>query len=163
MRTALALFALLSTASALAQHPSDATARDIDRLVERTLREVADVKSVGLAVVRDGKPYYAAAYGLADVEHQTRATAHTGYYIASATKSYTGLACAMLAARGKLDLDAPIAKYLPEVTSDAGKITLRQFLTHTAPIIIRIAPESGFGRFFGFFAFGAAAAPGGST
>jgi CubicO group peptidase (beta-lactamase class C family) len=124
----------MTAAAAAAQHPSDAAARDIDRFFERTLREIPDVKSAGLAIVRDGKPYYAAAYGLADVEKKTRPTARTGYYIASSTKSYTGLACAILAARGRLDLDAPIAKVLPEVTSDAGKITLRQFLTHMAPI-----------------------------
>jgi CubicO group peptidase (beta-lactamase class C family) len=131
MRTALALFSLLFIAAC-----RTATVQpDIDSFFERAVREIPDLKSVGVAIVRDGKPYYAAAYGFADVEHQTRATAHTGYYIASSTKSYTGLACAMLAARGRLDLDAPIAKYLPEVTSDAGKITLRQFLTHTAPIV----------------------------
>ena len=64
----------------------------------------------------------------------TPATARTGYYIASSTKSYSGLACAILAQRGRIDLDAPIVRYLPEVTSDAGKVTLRQLLTHTAPI-----------------------------
>ena len=107
---------------------------DIDSFFQRTLREIPEIKSLGVAIVRDGKPYFAAAYGFADAERGVRADAHTGYYIASSTKSYTGLACAILAARGQLDLDAPIAKYLPEVTSDAGTITLRQFLTHTAPI-----------------------------
>jgi CubicO group peptidase (beta-lactamase class C family) len=134
LRTAAVLGSLLLAACRTTSFQPDATTRDIDRLVEQTLREIPDVKSVGLAIVRDGKPYYAAGYGLADVEHQVRADANTGYYIASSTKSYTGLACAVLASRGLIDLDAPIAKYLPEVTSDAGKITLRQFLTHTAPI-----------------------------
>src|SRR5881409_3373429 len=130
MRTALALCALLFAAACR----TAAVPHDIDSFFERTLREIPDVKSVGLAIVRDGKPYYAAAYGLADVEKKTRSDARTGYYIASATKSYTGLACAILASRGQLDLDAPISRYLPEVTSDAGKVTLRQFLTHTSPI-----------------------------
>src|SRR2546423_1312171 len=113
MRTSLALFALLFAAAcgttAAVPHASDATTRDIDRFFERALREIPDVKSVGLAIARDGKPYYSTSYGFADVEQKTRAGAHTGYYIASSTKSYTGLACAILAARGRLDLDAPIA------------------------------------------------------
>src|SRR5207237_8966518 len=46
-----------------------------------------------------------------------------------------GLARAMLAARRQLDLHVPVAEDLPEVTSAAGTLTLRQFLTHTAPII----------------------------
>jgi len=131
MRHALAVIALLLVAaSGTASPPQPA----IDAFFNRALREIPELKGIGLAIARDGKPYYAAAYGLADVERKIPATAHTGFYIASSTKSYTGLACAILAARGKLDLDAPIAKYLPEVTSDAGKITLRQFLTHTEPI-----------------------------
>ena len=137
MKTALALIALLFTAACRTTsitQPADPTARELDSFFQRTLREVPEVKSLGVAIVRDGKPYFASAYGFADSEKQIPATAHTGYYIASSTKSYTGLACAILAARGKLDLDAPIARYLPEVTSDAGKITLRQFLTHTEPI-----------------------------
>jgi CubicO group peptidase (beta-lactamase class C family) len=131
MRNLLALTLLLLTATGAG---AASIKTDIDRFVTATLKDIPDLTSVGIAVVRDGKPYYAAGFGWADVEKKTRAGADTGYYIASSTKSYTGLAVAVLASRGVLDLDAPIAKYLPEVTSDAGKITLRQFLTHTAPI-----------------------------
>ena len=131
MRNTLAVILLLLTATAA---NAASVKDDIDRFVAQVVKEIPDVTSIGIAVVRDGKPYFAAAYGYADAEKKTRADAKTGYYIASSTKSYTGLACAILAGRGVLDLDAPISKYLPEVTSDAGKVTLRQFLTHTAPI-----------------------------
>ena len=138
MRFTLAVFLLASFAcrTATVPQPSDAAARDIDRFVVQTLRDIPDLASVGIAVVRDGKPYYARAFGSADREKATPADARTGYYIASSTKSYTGLACAILADRGVLDLDAPITKYLPEVKMDApldaGKITLRRLLTHTS-------------------------------
>src|SRR4051794_16705741 len=114
MRTALAFIALLAVASPVV---CDETTKDIDVFVTQVLRDIPDLASVGVAVVRDGKPYYTNAYGWADREQKTRATARTGYYIASSTKSFTGLACAVLAARGTVDLDAPISKYLPEVTS----------------------------------------------
>jgi len=130
MRNALALVLLFFAATSAGA----ASTADIDRFLAEVVKEIPDVTSIGIAVVRDGKPFYSAAYGYADVEKKTRAGANTGYYIASSTKSYTGRACAILAGRGVLDLDAPISKYLPEVTSDAGKITLRQFLTHMAPI-----------------------------
>lgn len=133
MKTFALVAALLAFALPVAA--ADTVKTDIDALVAQVLREIPDIPSVGIAVVRDGKPFYANAYGFADREAQTRATARTGYYIASSTKSYTGLACAVLAARGKLDLDAPLSKYLPEVTGDAGKFTLRQYLTHSAPVI----------------------------
>lgn len=131
MRQTIAITLLLLAAVA---GSAESIKTDIDRFVAQTLKELPDVTSIGIAVVRDGKPFYSAGFGYADVEKQTRADANTGYYIASSTKSYTGLACAVLANRGRLDLDAPISTYLPEVTSDAGKVTLREFLTHTAPI-----------------------------
>lgn len=142
MRIAIALL-LAVTASA-----SDTATRDIDRFAQRVLSENPEVTSVGIAIARNGKPYYAKAFGYADIEKKTPATAKTGYYIASSTKSYTGLAIAILASRGVLDLDAPIVKYLPEVKFaspiDGQKITLRRLLTHTAgisndPIVFRTA------------------------
>lgn len=133
MKNAIAILALLAVA--VSASAADAVTRDIDALVTEVMRQLPDVPSIGIAVVRDGKPFYSWAYGWADRETRTRAGAKTGYYIASSTKSYTGLACAVLASRGKLDLDAPIAKYLPEVTGDAGKFSLRQYLTHSAPVI----------------------------
>jgi CubicO group peptidase (beta-lactamase class C family) len=115
------LFLLLILAVA---QPVTASAHDVSPFVTRTLRDIPLVPDVGIAVVRDGQAY-------------TR-NGGTAYYIASSTKAFTGLACAILAARGAIDLDAPITKYLPEVTLapplDAGRLTLRQFLTHTSGI-----------------------------
>ncbi len=142
MRIAIALL-LAVTASA-----SDTAQRDIDRFAQRVLNENPEVTSVGIAIARNGKPYYARAFGYADIENKTLATSKTGYYIASSTKSYTGLAAAILASRGVLDLDAPITKYLPEVKFaapiDGQRITLRRLLTHTSgisndPIVFRTA------------------------
>jgi CubicO group peptidase (beta-lactamase class C family) len=112
---ALLLIANFSCRSSSNLHPTDAAARDIDRFVEQTLRDVPLAPSVAVAIVRNGKPYYARGFGYADVEKKRPSTAQTGYYIASSTKSFTGLACAILAERGQLDLDAPITRYLPEV------------------------------------------------
>jgi CubicO group peptidase (beta-lactamase class C family) len=114
------------------------TPTDVNTIVSETLRAIPDVPGVGVAVVRDGKPYVAGSWGYANLESKTKGDKNTGYYIASSTKSYTGLACAILASRGKLDLDAPITKYLPEVKMepplDANAVTLRKLLTHTSGI-----------------------------
>jgi len=150
MRIAIALLlaATISCCTSSAPAPSDSASRDIDRFMQEVVREIPEVASVGIAVVRDGKPYYARSFGYADLEAKSTATAQTGYYIASSTKSYTGLAAAILASRGVLDLDAPITKYLPEVKLapplDAEKLTLRRLLTHTSgitndPIVLRTA------------------------
>jgi CubicO group peptidase (beta-lactamase class C family) len=120
----LALLLALAAACASTERP------DIGAFVDQTLREVPVMPSIGIAAVKDGRVVYL---------HEP----NTAYYIGSTTKAYTGLACAILAQRGQLDLDAPITKYLPEVTL-AKAPTLRAFLTHTSgianePIVFRTA------------------------
>ena len=118
MRTLAA--ALLLLATGCSSYPANPAAKDIDHFVNEVLSTVKEVPSLGIAVVQDGRVVYL---------HQPK----TAYYIGSTTKAYTGLACAILAARGELDLDAPITKYLPEVTLK-NPPTLRAFLTHTSGI-----------------------------
>jgi CubicO group peptidase (beta-lactamase class C family) len=63
-------------------------------------------------------------------------TPQTQFYIGSCTKSFTALAVMQLVEQGKLDLDAPIQRYLPwfKVTDDAAsaQITVRHLLNHTS-------------------------------
>jgi CubicO group peptidase (beta-lactamase class C family) len=124
-------FLLLTAVSALASDRDD-----IDRLIRATLAEVHDAPGLSVAIVKDGKVLLAEGYGLANIASKRPMTATTPVYIASSTKSYTGLLLATLAQRGVLDLDTPIVKYLPELQDwpDAARITLRQLLTHSAGI-----------------------------
>jgi CubicO group peptidase (beta-lactamase class C family) len=113
------LIALLLAAAACASyHEQGRAARDIDRFAATVLREVPDLPAVGVAVVMNGRTVY-----LRD--------AQTAYYIGSTTKAYTGLACAILAQRGLIDLDAPVSRYLPETKL---AVPLRAFLTHTSGV-----------------------------
>src|SRR5437764_9263165 len=126
MRRSLLLL-LIATLGCATAPPQSKT---IDAFVDQVLRDVPEAPSLGIAVVRDGHTVYLR-------------NPQTAYYIGSTTKAYTGLACAILASRGQLDLDAPISKYLPEVTL-ANAPTLRAFLTHTSgienePIVFRTA------------------------
>lgn len=103
---------------------------------------------VGIVVVRDSQVIYARGFGFADVEARRPFTAETQFYIASTTKSFTGLAAAMLDLRGTMHLDAPITRYLPTLRlrapMDADSITVRSLLTHThgigdGPVALRLA------------------------
>jgi len=114
MKRLALLLVLAAAACASVERP------DIKAFVEQTLRDVPAMPSLAIAVVKDGRVVYLRE-------------PNTPYYIGSTTKAYTGLACAILAQRGQLDLDAPITKYLPEVTL-AKAPTLRAFLTHTSGI-----------------------------
>jgi CubicO group peptidase (beta-lactamase class C family) len=76
--------------------------------------------------------------GLADIDTKRPMTADTLFWIASMTKPVTGVAVMMLAEQGKLSVDDPVAKYLPEfkeLKDAAGlpaTITIANCLSHTA-------------------------------
>ena len=104
---------------------------------------------MSVAVVRDTQLIYAKGFGWADVEAKRPVTPETIFYIASTTKSFTGLAAAILDEQGRIDLDAPLSRYLPtaklQQPLNADSITLRALLSHThgisndGPIVLRTA------------------------
>ncbi|MGW7416958.1 amino acid adenylation domain-containing protein [Streptomyces sp. NPDC054863] len=67
-------------------------------------------------------------------------TADTAFPLASLTKPVTALLVQLLAADGRLDLDAPIGAYLPELSAagPVGRVTPRQALSHTGGLIAAI-------------------------
>ncbi|HMJ71108.1 MAG TPA: serine hydrolase domain-containing protein [Cyclobacteriaceae bacterium] len=74
------------------------------------------------------------AYGMADLEDQTPAKTTTVYRLASISKSFTGVAVMQLVERGKIDLDAPVQKYVPSFPVKKFPITTRQVLGHLSGI-----------------------------
>lgn len=94
--------------------------------------------SLSIAIVQNGQIAYQRALGFENLKTFKMATDKTSYHVASVTKSFTALMAATLHARGVIDLDAPVAKYLPSdvvisATPERGaKITLRQLASHTS-------------------------------
>lgn len=88
-------------------------------------------------IVLDGKLVHSRALGFANIEDKIAATPDTQFRIASMTKSFAALAALKLRDQGKLRLDDPVAKYLPEVrklrlaTSDSPALTVRMLMTMT--------------------------------
>ena len=110
---------------------------DIDAyLQEQVIR--AKYPSLSVAIVRDGQVAYQRSFGFADKKSRTIATPETSYNVASVTKAFTASLAVMLHARGLIDLDQPVVKYLPEnvsisTTPELGAtITLRQLASHTS-------------------------------
>jgi len=107
-----------------------ATAAAIDATTENWLTTTG-APSVSIAVVKDGKLAYVKAYGSARLNPNLPATTETRYAIDSVSKEFTAAAVLILAQQGKLSLDDPAGKYLPDL-GEASSVTLRQLLTHTA-------------------------------
>jgi CubicO group peptidase (beta-lactamase class C family) len=105
----------------------------IDRLVRQAMASHR-IPSAAIAVVRNGRVLKAAGYGPASLELQVPAGPHTLFEIGSITKQFTAVAVLQLVAAGKLELDAPFARYLDSVPEPWRAITLRQLLSHTSGI-----------------------------
>jgi CubicO group peptidase (beta-lactamase class C family) len=82
-----------------------------------------------------GKPTYARAFGMADIEAAKPATIDTVYAIASISKWLTATTVLKLVEAGKLSLDAPITTWLPDYRADTGaKVTLRRLLSNSSGV-----------------------------
>jgi CubicO group peptidase (beta-lactamase class C family) len=86
--------------------------------------------SVSAAVFRGEELAWGEAVGLADVEQGVKASPDTQYAVASITKTFTAVSVLQLRDAGKLDLEDPLSKHLPEATH--GTLTLRRMLAHAS-------------------------------
>ena len=92
------------------------------------------LQGIALAITQGDQIVYQKGYGTAGAGRPM--TAQTPMYIGSQSKSVTGLAIAQLAAQGKIDLNAPVQRYIPWFTvadpEASQKITVGQLLHHTS-------------------------------
>lgn len=86
--------------------------------------------AVGVAV--GGKPVLMKAYGMADLEHDIPNTPETIFESGSVAKQFTAMAIMLLVKDGKLSLDDPARKYIPELPDYKVPLTIRHMLTHTS-------------------------------
>lgn len=109
---------------------------EIDKLYA-DLASAEHLPGLTIGVVLDGKLVHARSFGLSNVERKTAVAADTEFRIASMTKSFVAMAVMKLRDEGKLGLDDPVVKYLPELrgvtlpTADSPALTIRQLMTMT--------------------------------
>ncbi len=113
--------------------PAATRADKVDDYIREQMRR-RHVPGLALAVVRDGKVVKAQGYGLASVELNVPATPETVFEIGSVSKQITAAAVMLLVEEGKLTLDAPISKHLPNTPPAWASVTVRNLLTHTSGI-----------------------------
>jgi CubicO group peptidase (beta-lactamase class C family) len=96
----------------------------------------AHVPGAAWGIIVDGELVHTGVAGYRDVPSKSPVTADTVFRIASMTKSFTAMAILKLRDEGKIALDDPAEKYVPEMkslvypTSDSPKITIRHLLSH---------------------------------
>lgn len=114
-----------------------AWARTSDRQRSASLRSIAaemlakdPLPALSVAIMRGPELLWAEAFGKVDLELGVTATTAHRFRLGSVSKIITASIAAQLAARGELDLDAPISRYLPTLPEAHHRTTLRQLLTH---------------------------------
>ncbi len=110
-------------------------------LIDRLFKEYAaknHFPGFVYGLIIDGKLIHTANTGYTDLEKPITANSQSAFRIASMTKSFTAMAILQLRDEGKLKLDDPAYRYIPELkglhypTIDAADITIRNLLTHGA-------------------------------
>lgn len=102
---------------------------NVDRIFSRWNEETPGCSA---AVSSRGRTVLAKAYGMADLEHDVRNTPATIFEAGSIAKQFTAAAVLLLAQDGKLSLDDPARKYIPELPDYGTPITVTQLLQHTS-------------------------------
>jgi CubicO group peptidase (beta-lactamase class C family) len=112
-----------------------AASPDVDHRVDELFRSVAGGKSPGAAVaaIKEGKVVLMKGYGMANVEAGVPISPTTIFRLGSVTKSFTAIAVLQLADSGKLKLNDPLSKYVPEFPH-GDKIRISHLLSHTAGV-----------------------------
>jgi CubicO group peptidase (beta-lactamase class C family) len=101
----------------------------------------AHVPGLVYGVVRDGRLVVVRGLGVQELEAKRPVTAETRFRIASMSKAFTAMAILKLRDEGKLSLDAPAERYVPELrewrypTADSRRITVGDLLHHTAGFV----------------------------
>src|SRR6059058_5684641 len=104
---------------------------------ERTLvceRLATHIPGVQVAVAVNGKLVWSEGFGYADAERQKPVTRETQFRIGSVSKPLTATAVALLYEQGKLDLDAPVQRYVPSFPDKGYPVTTRLLAGHLAGI-----------------------------
>ena len=130
---AVSALSVLCSSSLLSQAPAPA-AEKLPALVDAIFQKMDSTVSPGcaLSVMKDGKIIYERGYGMADLDHNVSITPATVFHVASMSKQFTAASVLMLAQQGKLSLDDPARKYIPELPDFGTPVTIRQLIHHTS-------------------------------
>jgi len=99
------------------------------RRFARTLTATDNLPGLSVAVALNGEIVWAEGFGWSDVENQTPLTPLTRFRLGALSKPVTAVAAALLHDRGRLDLDAPVQRYVPAYPMKQWPVTTRQLLS----------------------------------
>lgn len=130
--TVLSLPAIAGSSPAASAQTADFETLDADFA---KWMEEAHVPGLVWGIVKDGRLVHVKAVGVQELRTRSPVTADTAFRIASMTKAFTGYSILKLRDEGKLRLDDPVSKYVPETSGWSKGITVDDLLHHTAGFV----------------------------
>lgn len=118
----------------------------VDAFLQKQISE-RQITGLQVAVVQHGKLVLSKSYGMANVQDKVPVTNQSIFPINSCTKAFTGVAIMQLVEEGKVDLSAPVSRYLDGLPPAWQPVMIRQLLTHVSglPDINRILNPGTYG------------------
>ncbi len=130
---ALAVLTLIAASRVIGQPaatPATPAVEGVDKVFARWNSTSLPGCTVGVS--REGRPILTRAYGMADLEHGIANRPDSIIEGGSLSKQFTAASVLLLVQQGKVGLDDPARKYLPELPDFGTALTVRHMLTHTS-------------------------------
>ncbi len=108
------------------QWVDSATSGAIDKIFAPYAAE--DSPGYVLGLIKNGNLVFAKGYGQANLDDGIALTPHTAFHLASLSKQFTGAAVALLILAGKLSLEDPVSKYIPETTKYGSELRIKHLV-----------------------------------
>lgn len=125
----LPALSLLICLSSAAQTPWEA---QVDSILNNQFKK--DGTGAAAIITQGGKTLYHKGFGLADLENKVPMRPEMVFRLGSITKQITAVAILKLMEEGKLNLQDPLTKYIPDYPAPGDKVTIEHLLTHTSGI-----------------------------
>ena len=132
--TLFATACFLSVSISVGQVPSkESVIAGVDRAFQKAAKTHAGpAPGCAIGVSLAGESVFEKAFGLAEMEHNVPNTAQTLFESGSVAKQFTASALVLLQQDGKLNIDDPVRKYIPELPDYGSPLTIRHMLNHTS-------------------------------
>jgi len=123
------LVLMVMAAAALRAQPVESREAQVDRIFGGFNTHTP---GCAVAVAYRGDAVLKSGYGMADLERNVPLTAETVFESGSVAKQFTATALLLLAQQGRISLDDPLRKYLPEIPDYDTPLTIRHVLSHVS-------------------------------
>lgn len=113
--------------------PDASQLNDLESFIEKRIA-TDKIPGLSIGIALKGELIYTKGFGYSDLEHLVPVNLNTVFEIGSVSKQFTATAIMLLVKQGKLNLDDPIQKYIPNLPGEWLGITIHHLLTHTSGI-----------------------------